>query len=736
MEQAIVKLVHSPDYKPVKPRVIAEKLDVPVEHLRDVKKLIKKMVKRGQLAYGSNHLVAAPGAAPKDNRITGVFRRTQHGYGFVRPSGAAPGDDRRQDVYISANRAHDAASGDTVLVRLTPKRDHARPNPEGEILEIIERQTHQFVGVYFEDAGFAYVQVDGTLFTQPVLVGDPGAKNAQPGDKVVFEMVRFPSHIQDGEGVITDVLGPRGAPGVDTLSIVREFGLPEEFPDDVLISAREQAERFDESLGDRLDLTKEAIITIDPVDARDFDDAISLERLDNGHWWLGVHIADVSHFVPPGSPLDHEAHERGTSTYLPDRVLPMLPERLSNGICSLNPNVDRLVLVAEMDFDQKGVKRGHKVYEAVFQSHHRCVYEPLQEFYDNPSAPHPYSEKVVPSLLALHELYKLVKAQRSSRGSVELELPEAKVIVNRETGEVDNIKVIERVDTHKLIEEFMIAANEAVSEIMIEARRPFLFRVHEVPEEEAVMKFVEVASTMGALIDRRWLENLEPHSYQKLVEAIRPSPSVRVLNFLLLRSMKQAVYSHENLQHFGLASRAYTHFTSPIRRYPDLIVHRLLKAWLRRDDAAARSAPGSLAKDLEEAAHHCSQRERAAVDAERELLKMKQVRHAEKHLGEEHEGVITGVAAKGLFVELQRIFIEGFVPVDRLGNGMQFNERALILKERGSNRLFRIGDRIKVQIARTNIHLLQIELEPLSHPEPQRAPHAQKQKSQKRGRRR
>ncbi|HEV3418119.1 MAG TPA: RNB domain-containing ribonuclease, partial [Pirellulales bacterium] len=380
LESKILEHVGQPNYQPVKPRVIAKKLGVGEDREREFKLVLKRLVKAGQLVYGASHLVfptagtvakavdgkavaskdageaatsadsaaksggaaakstrsSAPSAlspAPRGgaaNQITGLFRRAQAGFGFVRPADSAPQADRKLDVFIPADRTLDAASGDTVLVKLQKHRDVRRPNPVGEIVEVIERETHQFVGTYFETAGNAYAQVDGTLFVRPILLGDPGAKNAQPDDKVVFEMVRFPTHYRDGEGVIVEVLGARGDPGVDTLSIIREYNLPDQFADDALEDARKQAERFDEAIaGQRVDLTRETVITIDPVDARDFDDAISLERIENGHWRLGVHIADVSHFVRGKSPLDREALHRGTSVYLPDRVVPMLPEIIS-----------------------------------------------------------------------------------------------------------------------------------------------------------------------------------------------------------------------------------------------------------------------------------------------------------------------------------------------------------------------------------------------------------------------
>ena len=364
LEPAVLAVVKDQHYKPVKPRGIAKKLGLDEDQTRQLKRVVKRLVKRGTLRFGANHMVlsgGAPGAKPQgDNyRITGIFRRAEAGYGFVRPAGSAPGADRKQDIYIAAKDAGDASSGDTVLVRLKAKRDTHRPNPEGEIIEVIERQTHQFVGTYFESAGAAFVQVDGRPFSRPISVGDPGAKSARPDDKVVMEMVRFPSHYQDGEGVIVEVLGTRGTPGVDTLSIIREFNLPEAFAADALEEARIETEKFDESIPpERTDLTGEVVITIDPVDARDFDDAISLVRTDKGHWRLGVHIADVSHFIQPRTALDREAMQRGTSVYLPDRVLPMLPELISNGLASLQPDRVRYTKTVFIEFSPEGIPVG------------------------------------------------------------------------------------------------------------------------------------------------------------------------------------------------------------------------------------------------------------------------------------------------------------------------------------------------------------------------------------------
>ena len=432
LQSAIVDFVNQPHYHPVKPRVIAQRLGLPKEEAPNVRRAVKLLVRRGKLEYASNHLVrpikpsppaplpegegiswpSPPAPLPEGEgglsrkrkrseharpRVVGIFQRTQKGFGFVRPSPTGSEEDgtrrkeavgERQDVFVPAKYTLDAASGDLVAVEIRRVRHPEAGTalgPRGRVVEILERQTRQFVGTYFESEGSAFVQVDGTLFAQPVFVGDPGAKNARPDDKVVMEMIRFPSPLHDGEGVIIEVLGPQGKPGVNTLSIIREFGLPEEFAKDALDEARQEAARFDESLEGRLDLSGETVVTINPVDARDFDDAISLERLDNGHWRLGVHIANVSHFVRPRTALDREAHNRGTSVYLPDRVLPMLPELISNGLASLQPDKVRYTKSVFMEYTPEGVRTHTEFHSAAIKSAKRLTYEEYDAFLAGPA---------------------------------------------------------------------------------------------------------------------------------------------------------------------------------------------------------------------------------------------------------------------------------------------------------------------------------------------------------------
>lgn len=692
LQTALLKLINSPEYRAAKPKTLAKLLDLPEEHYRDLKRLIKKLTKRGQLSFGPNHLVFPPGKGA--NQITGVFRRMDAGFGFVRPSGAAPGHDRKQDIFIPAKWAKDAATGDTVLVRLAKKSDYARPNPEGEILDIVQRETHSFVGVYLEEGGLAYVQVDGTLYTQPILVGDPGAKNAQPGDKVVFEMVRFPSHIHDGEGVITEVLGPRGTPGVDTLSIIREFNLPDAFPADVLDAARLEADKFDESTASRLDLTSETVITIDPVDARDFDDAISLSRLDNGHWQLSVHIADVAHFVRPGTTLDREANHRGTSVYLPDRVLPMLPEIISNALASLQPDRVRYTKTAMIEFTADGAPVAAELHHSAIKSKRRFTYEEVDDFLEHRAK---WRKKLTPEVFELlermHELAMILRERRKRRGSLELHMAEVKIDLNKDGRVVGAHKAVQT-ESHQIIEEFMLAANEAVARRISEREWLFLRRVHMAPDPKKLKLLTNFVRELGYKV-----EDLESRfELQKLLNEVVGRPEEHAVNYAVLRSLQRAIYSPVDEGHYALASKHYCHFTSPIRRYPDLTIHRLVDAIING------SKPTNDPAELALLGEHCSDRERRAEAAERELTKVKLLEHLRDQIGQEMDAVITGVEDFGLFAQGIELPAEGFIHVTSLSDDYYRFERAShsLTGHRAGNR-FRLGDVIRVSVARVDV---------------------------------
>ena len=717
LEESILKLVYSSGYRPLKPRTIAQRLNLPKGSAVDVRKAVKRLVHDGRLAYSSNHLVtraaesdAAAGKGtgrrtPSDkrskglsvNQFLGVFQRTEKGFGFVRLRTDRPAAEQK-DVYIPADCSGNAATGDLVVVQVDRRR--RGPGPRGAIVDIVERQTRRFVGSYLETSDAAYVRIDGTLFARPIYVGDPGAKNVSVDDKVVVEMLRFPSPLRDGEGVIVEVLGPRGKPGVDTLSIIREFDLPDRFADDAIDEARRLAERFDESIGDRLDLTGETVVTIDPADARDFDDAISLDRLENGHWRLGVHIADVSHFVRPRSALDREAADRATSVYLPDRVLPMLPEIISNGLASLQPGKTRYTKTAIMEFTAEGLRFSTELHSAAIRSNKRLTYEQVDAFLQEPdSIRGKIGGKVGRLLSHMHELAMVLRKRRFANGALELEMPEIKIDLDK-NGKVTGAHLTENTVSHQIIEEFMLAANEAVAESLAAREMHFLRRIHQSPSPRKLKALTEFVAELGyktASLESRF-------ELQKLLDEAAGRPERHAVHFAVLRSLQRAVYSPEEEGHYALASQCYCHFTSPIRRYPDLTVHRMIECLLKgtkpSDDFDALVALG----------RQCSDREQRAETAERNLTKLKLVEYLGQRIGEELDAVVTGAESYGIFVAGVELPAEGLIRVETLRDDRYYFDRAVhTLSGHRAGNSFRLGDLLRVAVAGVDLARREID---------------------------
>ena len=693
----VLQWVSRPEYTPQKPKQIAQALGLDP---RVVRKAVTQLAAEGRLSYGRGHLVHLPGD-PAADQIVGVFHRTSEGNGYVRPEGVDPDSQRRRDVFIAARNAADAATGDTVRVKITRRRGR-KGKPEGVILEVLQRQSHQFVGTYVEEGGQGYVVVDGGLFAQPIPVGDPGAKGARPNDKVVFEMVRFPSYAHPGEGVITEVLGPRGAPGIDTLSIIREFGLPEQFPDKVLEEARRQARRFDESIPRRRrrDLTHLTVITIDPPDARDFDDAISLEKLDNGHWLLGVHIADVSHFVRPGGALDREARQRANSVYLPDRVIPMLPEIISNALASLQPGKVRYAKSVFLEYTPEGTLIDVEICRSAIRSSRRFTYEEVDECFQHPQKWQRRLSRAVYQLLQdMRSLALTLRKRRLARGALELNMPDVRILLD-ENGQVTGAQEEPDTISHQIIEEFMLAANEAVANTLHRQGWLFLRRVHFPPSPrklKALTEFVrELGLKVGSLEDRFEL--------QKLLELVRGRPEERAVHFAVLRSMPQAMYSPTEDGHYALATDCYCHFTSPIRRYPDLTIHRLVDALL------AGKNPRNDLGHLMSLGQHCSERERRAEAAERELVKLKLLSFLEEHLGLELEATITGVESYGIFVRGLELPAEGLVHISSLHDDLyKYDRESHALVGLYHGKMLRLGDLVRVKVARVDLERRELD---------------------------
>ena len=701
LEKLILDLVLSDNYKPLKPKAIAKKLKL-LDEEREIKRTIKRLIKKGRLAYGPKHLVIRGSTKPdkrtnaksksrrKTDEVIGKFRRAAAGFGFVTPEGSTA-TDRSDDIFVPKTKTEDAADLDIVKIRVSKRREGNNVRTTGRVIEIIDRHTHRFVGTYRETGGYGFVHVDGGVFESAILVGDAGAKNCKIDDKVVIEMASFPSSKQEGEGVIVEVLGDRGTPGVDTLSIIRQYALPEEFPENVLDDARGQAEKFDEKIPEnRTDFTNTTVITIDPKTARDFDDAISLKRLENGHWELGVHIADVSHFVPYRSDLDNEAYNRGTSVYLPDRVIPMLPEIISNNLASLQPNRVRYCMTALIEFTEEGVPVNTELHRGAIKSAHRFTYEEIDDYLADDQ---PWKKKLTPEVFELvrnmHTLAMKLRTRRMKGGAINLILPEVKIDLD-DDGRVAGAHTVDNTESHQVIEEFMLAGNEAVAQRMADLELFYMRRIHPQPSEQKLTQLTEFVQQLGIECD-----SLKSRfEVKRVIEESEDMPERHAIHFAVLRSMQKAVYSPEEVGHYALNSENYCHFTSPIRRYPDLIIHRMV------GDIIDGKKPDSDFERLSMLGKHCSELEKRATDAERELTKLKLLNFMTDKVGQKMSAVITGVEAFGVFAQGVEIPAEGMIPVANLPpDKYQYDRASRTLSGFKDGNEFRLGDQIQVQVA-------------------------------------
>lgn len=707
LEDQIIEHMSGPKYKPVESGAIAKKLRVTKKDMSKFRRIIESLMTAGKVREGKKGRLQLKAG---DGFVTGVVKKVSSGAGFVVPNDRpADGSDRKaHDVYISERDLHDAQSGDEVLVRLTSQRRGGGQRC-GRIEKVLERASNIFVGTYLEADGQAFVRVDGTAFQADIHVGDPGAKGAQPDDKVVIEMLRFPSASRVGEAVLTEVLGKRGDPGVDTMSVVHGLGIPHDFSPDVLEDARHQAEMFDETdFGDRLDLTKETIVTVDPASARDFDDAISLRRDKRGHWQLAVHIADVAHFVPVGGALDKSAIERGTSTYLPRHVIPMLPEVISNGLASLQEGQVRYTKSVFIEFDEKGFPQGAEVANTVIKVSKRFAYEEVMPLVNAPdNYRNKVDTKVIQLVLRMHKLAMLLRRIRFSDGALQMGIPEVEIDFDKD-GNITGAHERHHDESHEIIEEFMLAANVAVAQILTSKDIPFLRRTHGTPDELRLKGFQEFCAGLGYELDKFQSRK----EIQSVINSVVGAPEERAVNFALLRAMKQAEYSPEEFSHYALNEDHYCHFTSPIRRYPDLTIHRLIG-----DLAAGKPPRMANMGELLQLGTNCSATERRAEKAERELKRIKLLRYLEDKVGEEMEAFITGVENFGMFCQGTKVPAEGLVHVSSLADDFYtYNQATRTLTGERTKAEYRLGDAVTVLIVNVDIDRRQLDLRIVSPP--------------------
>lgn len=620
--------------------------------------------------------------------VTGRLSCHRDGYGFVVPDGG--GD----DVFIPARYLRESMHGDRVRVGLVAQRGFGRR--EGRIIETLERGYTTIVGLYEPTGAEGVIIPDDRRITCDIAVSSADRGNARGGEVVVAGITRYPEAGRGARARVIEVLGRPDDPEVEVLTIVRKYGLPHLFPDDVRAAARSVSPAVtDADREGRVDLRGETTVTIDGETARDFDDAVTVRREGN-HIRLLVSIADVSHYVPKGSPLDGEAFNRGTSVYFPDRCIPMLPEELSNGICSLNPRVDRLTVTAEMLFDEEGEAVESRFYPSVIRSDERLTYTEVKEILadGNPETTARH-RGLLDDLRTMEELAARLTEKRRRRGSIDFDLPEPEIILDLQ-GRPESIGRAERNLAHRIIEEFMLAANEAVAAFLTERNLPCMYRVHEPPDPLKLKDFRDFIKPLGLSFRLRG-GTVAPGELQRLLAEVDGRPEERMVNQVLLRCMQQARYDAENIGHFGLASPCYLHFTSPIRRYPDLVVHRILKeslgAGLKKRDAKR------LAAELPEIAEQSSRRERTAMEAEREIVELKRLQYMEDRVGDVFDGFITGVASYGFFVELSELLVEGLVHMTVLPDDFYrlLEKEHALLGER-SGRRYRIGDCVRVRV--------------------------------------
>jgi ribonuclease R len=664
---------------------ILEQFDATPAARRQIKDILDQLVKDGRLAKhrGNRYEVAAR------NLIEGTILIHRDGYGFVIPKEPIRGID--SDIYIPAVLIGSAMNGDKVKVEITFRKRGGRA--EGRVVSVEKRARDTIVGqLRFDGEVFFVAPTDEKLPEKIIVTNDV----TEHKDKIVeVEITRFPTETRWPAGKVISVIGFIDDPNVETNVIIKKFGLSTSFPKEVEDEAAALPDTLTEKdfIG-RDDFRTRNTITIDPKTARDFDDAIDVEVLPNGTYQLGVHIADVSHFVPAGTEMDIEARCRGTSVYFPDRVIPMLPEKVSNHLCSLNPKVDRLAVSVMMHLSKTGEVLDYSFHKSIIHSKQRMSYEDVQEILNGNAMLERRFESVLMQIQTIARLAEIIQKRRQQRGAIDFDLPEPMLTYN-EQGEVSGITKSIRLFSHRIVEEFMVLANEVVARHLEENEVPSLYRVHEEPDPMKVENFAEIVSGFGLKFEPK---KSRAADFQKFISSIEGRPEERMLSYLMLRSFKQARYSEENVGHFGLASDSYTHFTSPIRRYPDLVVHRILKASMLR-----RSEPAVPAAQLEAIASESSERERQADQAERELFEWKKMLLMEQHLGETFDAIIIGVWRDGFAIELIDFFIEGFVGAAEIPNDYyQFDQNLHALVGRHTKQRFRIGDRISVQVARVD----------------------------------
>ncbi len=687
------------DHKaPLSQRTIARQLGIKDEEATEaLRRRLRAMERDGQILRNRKN---AYGVVSKMNLVSGRVMGHPDGFGFLIP------DEGGDDLFLTEREMRVVLHGDRALARVSGTDRRGRK--EGSIVEVVQRANETVVGRLQEDAGLYYLVPHNRRISQDVLIPPQDLLDAKAGQIVEAAVTEHPNKHRSPLGKIINVLGDHMAPGMEIDIALRSFELPHEFSDKALKQAESFGEHIPEAaIEGRLDLRDLPLVTIDGADARDFDDAVYAEKLKNGSWKLWVAIADVSYYVQPEDSLDKEAQERATSVYFPSQVIPMLPEALSNGLCSLNPQVDRLCMACEMVINPAGELESYKFHQAVINSKARLIYEQVAEILETPESPlRQQFSHVLSAIETMYELFKVMLGAREARGAIDFEMTETQFLFD-ENRKIASIEPRQRNDAHRLIEEFMIAANVASAKYLLSSKLPVLFRVHDTPAAEKLAALREFLGELGLSLGGG--DEPEPRHYASLLKTASKRPDGHLIQTVMLRSMKQAVYSPENIGHFGLGLEAYTHFTSPIRRYPDLLVHRALKHAISKKKKA--TWPYS-EDEMVQLGEHCSMASRRADEATRDVSDWLKCEYMQERVGEVHEGVIAGVTGFGLFVELSDIYIEGLVHVTSLKNDYyQFDAAGHRLTGERTRKVYRLGDSLRVKVVRVDLDEKKIDLE-------------------------
>ncbi|NOH16019.1 ribonuclease R [Clostridium cochlearium] len=690
IQETLVEFMKEQAYKPMNLKELAKVFNIKNDDIEDFKKVLDYMEKDGLVVKTRTEHYGVP---EKMGLLVGKVQGHQRGYAFLIP------EDDREDVFIPASGLNGAMNGDKVVVKIFKEIKEGKRS-EGEVIRILDRVNKTVIGSFEDSKNFGFVVPDEKRIYQDIYIPKGNTMGAHSGDIVIAEITKWPEKRRSPEGKIVEILGKKGEKGIDILTIIKKYNLPEEFPEKVQKYTENIPDEIkEEEYNNRVDLRDKKIITIDGEDAKDLDDAISIEKLPNGNFYLGVHIADVSHYVKEKNPLDKEALKRGTSVYLVDRVIPMLPKKLSNGICSLNPKVDRLTLSCFMEIDKTGKVLNHKVVESVINSSERMTYTDVNKILkDNDQQLIKKYDYLMENFKLMEELCKILYKKRINRGAIDFDFEECKIILDEE-GKPVEIKPYEREIGNRIIEEFMLVCNETIAEYMFWANIPFVYRIHEEPDSEKLQHFNEFVYNLGYSI--KYSKEIHPKALQEVVEKVKGKKEETVINTLLLRSLKQAKYSSECVGHFGLAARYYCHFTSPIRRYPDLIIHRIIKEYIKGRTTEKRIK--KLEGEVAYASVQSSEMERLAEEAEREVDDLKKAEYMSERIGEVYDGIISSVTAFGLFVELPNT-VEGLVHISTLLDDYYvYDERGLRLIGEKTKKIYRLGDEVKIKVDKVDL---------------------------------